>query len=117
MIIVHRRISVWSYTLSYSGWQHKAEGGCVGGGGWWIILGQPPYSKVGDADADGWQNDEEDGHDDDHDDDEDDDDDDDEDDEDETNHNSANFEAKTSKFCIVIRYKNDTYRLYFHVKS
>ena len=31
-------------------------------------------------------------------------------------HNQANFEAKTSRFCMVIDI-NDTYRLYFHVKS
>ena len=46
----------------------------------------------------------------------DDDDDDDDDDENETNHNSANFEATTSRFCMVIDI-NDTYGLYFHEKS
>ena len=40
--------------------------------------------------------------DDDDDDDDDDDNDDDDEDEDETNHNSANFEATTSRFCMVI---------------
>jgi hypothetical protein len=31
-------------------------------------------------------------------------------------HNSANFEAITSRFCMVIDI-NDTYGLYFHAKS
>ena len=54
-------------------------------------------------------------HDDDDDDDDDnDDDDDDDDDEDETNHNLANFEDTTSRFCMVIDI-NDTG--YFHWKS
>ena len=43
-------------------------------------------------------------------------DDDDKDDENQNGHNLANFEAKTSRFCMVIDI-NDTYRLYFHVKS
>ena len=40
----------------------------------------------------------------------DDDDDEEEEDEDETNHNSANFEAATSRFCMVIDI-NETYRM------
>ena len=52
---------------------------------------------------------------DDYDDDDNDDDDDEEeeenDDEDETNHNSANFEATTSRFCMVLIEVNDTHRM------
>ena len=33
-----------------------------------------------------------------------------------TNHNSANFEAITSRFCMIIDI-NDTYGLYFHAKT
>ena len=43
-------------------------------------------------------------------------DDDDKDDETQNGHNSTNFEATTSRFCMVIDI-NDTYRLYFYVKS
>ena len=43
-------------------------------------------------------------------------DDDDKDDENQNGHNSVNFEATTSRFCMVIDI-NDTYRLYFLVKS
>ena len=43
-------------------------------------------------------------------DDDDDDDDDEDEDEDEINHNSANFEATTSRFCMVIDL-NETYRM------
>ena len=44
------------------------------------------------------------------------DDDDDKDDETQNGHNSTNFEATTTRFFMVID-KNDTYRLYFLVKS